>query len=647
MERTNPGYTEHLFRPVYELNTASIWLGGAVGTPFVNYWYAGMGTMNLALTVSGVMVAGGCYFASQAYPLLKRQLKLTSNKKTFINIADLRDKNQLAIRHEKPKKDKRRTYIGEGFVWGAEHAQRAFQVMDMDSTLSDVKLPFFLRPVERAMREETESLGGQPWIHGMGKDKSITTSEEAWYGHTLITGNVGTGKTTLLRLMSLNALHMGNVLIVIDPKDDKDWQESIKAEMKYLGMGDNFYHLHPAKQGKSARIPLLKNYTRITEIADRISPLMGSGGSSKAFQDFAYGIIYHTANALHYLGEPIRLTSIQKVIASDRKGLALRVMRKHFTDTLGDDWESKYAVALGKLDPDPLTAMAIFYNNGDKGAVKNKVVEGMIEFALHDEGHYTKMVVSLRPVLTALTATPLDDLLSPMNEKDNNEKEDNDPRPIVDLSKIMDSGGCIYVSLDSLTDSTSAGFISRLLLAEMAAIAGERYNKGVGNARRITIANDEVHASLENNDALLNILAQGRAARMQMILATQTVADLEAKSDEATASRFLGLCNNFMSMRTTDPKTQEYVASQFAKSSITQSQLQTATSSDTSTSIFEFGANHGERLMKQREDMFPAELLGQLPILQYVARLADGRKMKMRLPIIINDEPSDKVAPWI
>ncbi|MCI2286057.1 conjugative transfer system coupling protein TraD [Colwellia sp. MSW7] len=451
------------------------------------------------------------------------------------------------------------------------------------------------------MREETEKLGGAPWIHGMGKDKPITTSEEAWYGHTLITGNVGTGKTTLLRLMSLNALHLGNVLVVVDPKDDEDWQKSIKEEMNYLGIGDKFFHLHPAKQNTSARIPLLKNFTRITEIADRVAPLMGSGGSSKPFQDFAYGIIYHTANALDFLGEPIRLTSIQKIIASDRKGSALRVLRKHFTDTIGEEWEVKYANALDKLDPDPLTAIAMFYNNGSR--VKSKVVEGMIEFALHDEGHYAKMVVSLRPVLTALTAAPLDDLLSPLDDE-----VDEDERPMVDLADIMESGGCIYVSLDSLTDSTSAGFISRLLLAEMAAIAGERYNNGVGDSRRVTIANDEVHASLENNDALLNILAQGRAAKMQMLLATQTVADLEAKSDAATASRFLGLCNNFMSMRTTDPKTQEYVASQFSKSSVAQSQVQTATSSDTSTSIFEFGANHGERLMKQREDMFQSRI---------------------------------------
>tara|TARA_R100001480_G_scaffold41477_1_gene54301 strand:- start:38 stop:691 length:654 start_codon:yes stop_codon:yes gene_type:complete len=215
------------------------------------------------------------------------------------------------------------------------------------------------------------------------------------------------------------------------------------------------------------------------------------------------------------------------------------------------------------------------------------------------------------------------------------------------MKSVMEKGGCIYISLDSLTDSKSAGFIARLVLAELAAVAGERYNNDDSQARRVTIANDEVHASLENNDALLNILAQGRAALMQMLLATQTVSDLEAKSDKATANRFLGLCNNFISMRTTDPITQEYVALQFSKTSIAQVQAQSGSGTSTSESMLAFSSSYGERLMKTREDMFPQELLGQLPILQYVARLADGRKLKMRLPILINNDKPGQRAIWL
>lgn len=636
-------HLEHLFRPIHELKISLVWLVGGIATPLIS----SVGVSPAGLTTSSsmglAMIAVSFFYARSAYPLIVRQMKLSVNRKTYITCSLLRIRNNLSEKMIHSRTGDRQTYIGKGFIWGSEHAQRAYQVLDMDSKMSSVNLPLFLKPIVKSMSKETASLGGSPWIHGMGDEEKIRVAEDNWYGHTFIAGNVGTGKTTLLRLMSINALHLGNVLIVLDPKNDRDWKSSIQKEMEYLGMGDRFYHLHPSQPSKSARVPLLKHFTRITEIADRVAPLMGSaGGSSANFESFAFGVIYHTANALNYLGEPIRLTKIQKVISSDRKGLAMRVMNKYFDETLGEGWEATLGNTLDKINPDRLTAMAVHYNQTLSIEHENIVVAGMIEFALHDEVHYAKMVVALRPVLTILTAEPLNDLLSPIDDIN-----DDDPRPIVDLQTVVEKGGCIYISLDSLTDSKSAGYISRLVLAEIAAIAGNRYNSNDKEGRRVTICNDEVHASLENNDALLNILAQGRAAQLQMILATQTVSDLEAKSDAATASRFLGLCNNFISMRTTDPVTQEYVASQFSTTSIAQVQAQAGSGSSTSDSMLAYSSSYGERLMKTREDMFPQELLGQMPILQYVARLADGRKLKMRLDVLINTDSEGQKASWV
>jgi conjugal transfer pilus assembly protein TraD len=488
----------------------------------------------------------------------------------------------------------------------------------------------------------------------MGDGKPVSVNESSWYGHTCITGNVGTGKTTLLRLMSINALHMGNMLFVLDPKNDHDWQESIKQELEYLGMGDKFYHLHPSSPSTSCRIPLLKNFTRLTEVAARIAPLMGGDGSGKAFQDFAYDVIYATTVGLDYLGEPVRLTSIGKVIKSDKRGLALRVLNKYFTRLMGDEYRGKISGELKEISTDLLEGLAGYYLAHSESFTgktitgepmsenENKAVEAMIGFALHDDGHYQKMISTLKPVFTALTADPLDELFSPIHEKNIN-----DPRDIVDLAEIMETGGCLYVSLDSMTDGVTASFLSRLLLAEACAVAGDRYNQKDMNPTRVTIANDEVHASIENNDALFNMMAQGRAASVQMILATQTISDIAAKTDKPSADRFLGLCNNFISMRTTDPITQEYVSSQFAQASVAQQQVRTGTQRDTSKSALSFSAGYQETLMKTREDMFPPSLLGDLPILQYVARLSDGKKLKMKLPIIINNDKDGEVASWV
>lgn len=646
--RLHAGYTEHLFRPVHETSIAAAWAIGAVATPFTAMINTGFGALGTGAAIGAGMMAVSAYHGLKAYPLLKRQMMLTTNKKQKITSAQLRKVNDLHKRNTIAnwKNDPRRLYIGQGFKWGSEHAQRAYQVMDMDSNLTDVQIPFYLSPLVKAMSKETEELGGAPWIHGMGDSKPISLAESALYGHTFIGGNVGMGKTTLLKLLSVNALHLGNVLVVLDPKNDPDWKAAIQAEMNYLGMGDRFYHIHPSNPSKSARIPLLKHYTRLVEVADRISPLMGSNsGASASFQSFAYEIIFQAVAGLDYLDEPIRLTTIQQVISSDRRGLAYRVLCKYYEETLGKNWEAGLEKQFEKMGPNVLENMAGHYIAVLKKKNPCKPVDGMIQFALHDEGHYAKMVVSLRPVLTALTANPLDELLSPIESMDST-----DERPIVDLEKIMAQGGCLYISLDSLTDSQGAGYIARLITAELAALAGTRYNgdsKAMTTSRRVTVCNDEVHASLQNNEALIQLLAMGRASKIQMILATQTVSDIEAKTDKATADRFLGLCNNFICMRTTDPRTQEYVAKQFSTSSITQSQLQTASGSSTDSSLLDYSSSTGERTMKTREDMFPEELLGQLPVLQYVARLADGRRLKMKLDILVNTDKPGEVAPWV
>lgn len=646
MNRTSPLYTEHLFRPVYETSIATTWAVGAMATPLTAAMGFSAGSIGTSLGIAAGMAGISAYYGMKSLPLLKRQMSLTINSKRFMKTSELRRINQLEKRCTKAdwKNDPREAYMGKGYNWGSEHAQRAYQVLDMDSNLSDVQLPFFLKPIVKAMAKETAELGGAPWIHGMGDEKPVFINESVLYGHSFIAGNVGSGKTTLLRMLSINALHLGNVLIILDPKNDHDWKETIKKEMEYLGKGDLFYHIHPSNPSQSARIPLLKHFTRHTEIADRIAPLMGGNGADSPFQAFAYGIINHAAVALDYLNEPIRLTKIQEVIASDRRGLAQRVMNKYYTETLGENWEGKVAKVFEKMGPNKLENMAAYYTSVLKEQNKCEAVEGMIEFALHDEGHYVKMVVALRPVLTALTANPLNELLSAVEELDSP-----DTRPIVDLEKVINQGGCLYISLDSMTDGQGASYIARLLCAEVAAVAGARYNKEGGidaDSRRVSFFNDEVHASLANNEALVQMAAMGRAAKFQLFLATQTVSDIEAKTDKATAMRFLGLCNNFICLRTTDPATQEYVSEQLGKASISQSQAQIGSGASTSNSLMDYSVTYGERQSKSREEIFPAELLGRLPILQYVARLADGRRLKMKLDILINDDKDGEVAPW-
>jgi conjugal transfer pilus assembly protein TraD len=46
------------------------------------------------------------------------------------------------------------------------------------------------------------------------------------------------------------------------------------------------------------------------------------------------------------------------------------------------------------------------------------------------------------------------------------------------------------------------------------------------------------------------------------------------------------------------------------------------------------GGNQGERLMEEEADLFPAQLLGMLPNLEYIAKISGGKIVKGRLPIL-------------
>ncbi|PJR05556.1 hypothetical protein, partial [Sinorhizobium meliloti] len=47
-----------------------------------------------------------------------------------------------------------------------------------------------------------------------------------------------------------------------------------------------------------------------------------------------------------------------------------------------------------------------------------------------------------------------------------------------------------------------------------------------------------------------------------------------------------------------------------------------------------FSGNLSEQQLEETGDLFPPQLLGELPNLEYIARLGGGRLLKARIPIL-------------
>ena len=188
----------------------------------------------------------------------------------------------------------------------------------------------------------------------------------------------------------------------------------------------------------------------------------------------------------------------------------------------------------------------------------------------HDTAHFSKMVAGLLPIMNMLTSGILGPMLSPDPQRGGEE------RLILDTARIINSGGVAYFGLDSLTDGMVGSAIGSLILSDLTAVAGDRYNYGVDN-RPVNVFVDEAAEVI--NEPFIQLLNKGRGAGLRLFVATQTFADFAAR---------LG-------------------------------------SADKATQV----------LGKEEEaDLFAPALLGQLPNLEFIGNISGGKIVKGRIPIL-------------
>ena len=83
-----------------------------------------------------------------------------------------------------------------------------------------------------------------------------------------------------------------------------------------------------------------------------------------------------------------------------------------------------------------------------------------------------------------------------------------------------------YIGLDSLTNTTIGSAIGSLLIADLTATIGARYNFA-SSSSPVTIVIDEAAEAL--NEPLIALLNKGGGGGARLVLATQTLGDMEAR----------------------------------------------------------------------------------------------------------------------
>lgn len=600
---------ENPWRTNYESAAAGAWIAGAVGSltalqvapfpPEPFYWMIGLSTLMASIRVP------------QAIKLAKLQRTLKGRKLEKIHI-----KRLINLMDKKPGT----IWLGNGFVWENRHAQRVHEILKRD--WSDI--------VKYTSEKATSDQVGQNWIHGVEpSETAIRQALSHSEGQNLILGTTGAGKTRLFDLLISQAIFRGEAVIIIDPKGDRDLYRKAQRACIAAGDPDRFVFFHPAFPERSARIDPLANFSRVTEIASRLAALIPSEAGADPFKSFGWQAINNIAQALVFSYERPSIILLKRFLESGPQQMVVRAVTSYAERELNDG-VVKVQNLLRSLGPNQneekmARAMSIFYKEEVQPEAPSPELEALISMFQHDKTHFAKMVSNLLPIMNMLTAGDLADLLSP------DYSDITDLRTITDNKKIINNGQVAYIGLDSLTDNTVGAAIGSLLLSDLVSVAGDRYNYGVGN-KPVNIFIDEAAEVI--NDPTIALLNKGRGALMKLFVATQTIADFETRlGSKEKARQVLGNMNNLYVLRVIDPETQLFVTENLPKTRI-KSVVRDQGFSSNSDSPLRYSAKTGEKLMEEEADLFPPQLLGMLPNLEYIAKISGGMIIKGRLPIL-------------
>lgn len=624
-----------IIRPNYELRSAALWgastmWGVGLSAGLSIGWGASLGLC----AVCGSMAV---YRGIQGKANMDKKLRLSGTKVELIKAHHLLK--------AMPKMGGN-LWLGRGWRWNPVHTSMAYELRKR--TPEEIYPPKWWLKAMKAPVDPYEARG-IPWIHGLnGKEEDVLIPLKAFKGHCAIIATTGAIKTRLAALIISQLVARGDTVIILDPKGDKDLREIARTACVQAGDPGKFLMLHPAFASDSVRLDLLKNWDRTSQVASRLGLVLGAG-EDDSFAAFCWSAVHRITNGLKFVGERASLLKLKRCMESrtNVEGLALRMMRKYFTEERPDlldrcREEQNKSMAEAKKPNKLVTQTSIPELTGMVQVFKTDVAEkhddisGIVNILDSSQEWFGKMINSILPLLIKLTTDDLKGLLSP----DYDDVEDN--RPIMDGKRIVEGRHVLYVGTDALADVTIGKAVSAMLIAETAAVSAEIYNHGLELEEGESADDRRIHIFVDEwGDAMCEPLVQqankGRGAGVHLWAMGQTFSDLVVAfgNDTASAKRFMGNMNNLICGAIQDPETLEMISQQFSMTTIKTMTEGKGHGGKTDDGGLEFSSNRSASLGEVEVPLMSIDILKNLEDLHYVALVNRSQTFKGRIPVVL------------
>lgn len=333
------------------------------------------------------------------------------------------------------------------------------------------------------------------------RGEKILQTDASASAHCLAVGGSGTGKTTTILSMISNHLARGEAAIIIDMKGAPDLTEAVAQEAK--AYGKRFFHF----TGQ-----------------DTTEPYYGPSENGPAFYDpIPRGD--ETRRKDLVMSMKNWSESHYEIIIADYLQLAIKILIGNPPEKNVDSLTDIVSV----LDPMALKERA--YPLANDPEYKNAIAE--INYMVEDnlDRDAKKVVHGMRKVLGTLRNS----IHGRWLRKDPTGKND------INFRDIVENGDVVVFTLDSGNYAAGAPLIGNLIVQDLKTLASELRNSG--NKKRSVIFIDEFSGLGGEN--IQGLVARVRDAKMQVIIATQSLGDLE-KISSSFANEVLGAIGSFI-----------------------------------------------------------------------------------------------------